>query len=395
LKSTSFTPNSFPQSFLSVPDLSSPSEIRTFRCYEGTAHKLRPSPFGNHLRSPESATLLPELNRKNTPSLSPTTAEWSETARPLPHPPLRKTSNPIALKTITDNPNLFHVNTPINVDIFQSLLKSHPNPNFVKSICTGLHEGFWPRADTLHDSFPVMHDKSQPTPSNKKHATFLHDQCLKEHLKGYYSPSFGSELLPGMYSMPIHAIPKPHSVDLRLVTDHSAGPYSLNSMIDHSQVTGFPLDNVFYLGEMLLDLRRSIGKTSLTLWKSDIADAYRLLSMSPFWQLKQVITVDGQHYVNRNLAFGSSGSPGIFISFNSLVAWIAKNVKGLNYISNYVDDSSGCNLSDATTFYQSYGINCPNGQALLLQLWDELGIPHKPHKQVSGSSLTIIGIQTL
>jgi hypothetical protein len=42
LKSTSFTPNSFPQSFLSIPDLSSPSEIRTFRCYEGTAHKLRP-----------------------------------------------------------------------------------------------------------------------------------------------------------------------------------------------------------------------------------------------------------------------------------------------------------------------------------------------------------------
>jgi hypothetical protein len=256
---------------------------------------------------------------------------------------LRETSNPIALKTITDNPNLFQVNTPINVDVFQSLLKSHPNPDFVKSICAGLCEGFWPWADTLRDSFPVTHDESRPTPSNKKHATFLCDQCLKERLKGYYLPSFGSELLPGMYSMPIHAVPEPHSVDLRLVTDDSAGPYSLNSMIDHSQVTGFPLDNVFHLGEMLLDLRRSIGKTPLTLWKSDIADAYHLLSMSPFWQLKQVIMVDGQHYVDRNLAFGSSGSPEIFISFNSLVAWIAKNVKGLNYISNYVDDSSGCN----------------------------------------------------
>jgi hypothetical protein len=62
LKSTSFTPNSFLQSFLSIPDLSSPSEIRTFRCYEGTAHKLRPSPFGIHLRSPESVILLPEPN---------------------------------------------------------------------------------------------------------------------------------------------------------------------------------------------------------------------------------------------------------------------------------------------------------------------------------------------
>jgi hypothetical protein len=62
LKSTSFTPNSFPQSSLSILDLSSSSEIRTFRCYEGTAHKLWPSPFGSHLQSPEIVILLPEPN---------------------------------------------------------------------------------------------------------------------------------------------------------------------------------------------------------------------------------------------------------------------------------------------------------------------------------------------
>jgi hypothetical protein len=62
LKSTSFTQNSFPQSFLLIPDLSSPFEIRTFRCYEGTAHKLRPSPFRSYLQSLEIIILLPELN---------------------------------------------------------------------------------------------------------------------------------------------------------------------------------------------------------------------------------------------------------------------------------------------------------------------------------------------
>jgi hypothetical protein len=66
LKSTSFTPNSFPQSFLSIPDLYCPSEIRTLRCYEGTAHKLRPSPFGAHLWSPEFVILLSELNSRST-----------------------------------------------------------------------------------------------------------------------------------------------------------------------------------------------------------------------------------------------------------------------------------------------------------------------------------------
>jgi hypothetical protein len=204
--------------------------------------------------------------------------------------------------------------------------------------------------------------------------------------------SFGTDLLPGMYAMPIYAVPKPHSDNLRLVVDHSAGPFSLNSMIDHSQVTGFPLDNVRHLGEMLFDVRRSIGNVSLTLWKSDIADAYRLLPMSPHWQVKQIITIDGRRYVDHNLAFGSSASPGIFISFNSLVAWIAKNVKGIDYIFDYVDDSSGCNLLGDTLFYEPYGKFLPSNQTRLLLLWDEIGIPHRPHKQIFGSPLTIIGI---
>jgi hypothetical protein len=169
------------------------------------------------------------------------------------------------LKTITDNPSLFQVSTPINIDVFQSLLKHHPNPDFVDSVCVGLHEGFWPWADTLCISFSITYDESHPTPNNKVHATFLQDQCFKECLKGHFSSSFGSQLLPGMYSMPIHTVPKPHSINLHLVTDHSAGPFSLNNMINHSQVTGFFLDNVLHLSEMLLDAHCSIGNVSLTL----------------------------------------------------------------------------------------------------------------------------------
>ena len=325
-------------------------------------------------------------------SLSPTTAEWSEHARPLPRPPLAELLNSTASQTIAIYPDLFQVDTLINVDAFETLLQHHPNPAFVSSVCVGLREGFWPWADTLDENFPVSHDESRPTPGDDKQATFIRDQCLKERHKGYYSDSFGSSLLPGMYSMPIYAVPKPNSEDLRLVVDHSAGPFSLNSMIDHSQVTGFPLDNVRHLGEMLLDVRRSLGNVPLTLWKSDISDAYRLLPMHPYWQIKQIITVDGECYVDRHLAFGSSGSPGIFISFNSLVAWIAKYVKGLDYLSNYVDDSSGCSLAGDTLLYEPYGQLFPSHQTRLLLLWDELGIPHKPHKQVFGSPLTIIGI---
>ena len=330
---------------------------------------------------------------KEGSSLSPTTAEWSETARPLPRPSHAELSNPIINKTIADNPSLFQVHTPIKVDVFESLLKDHPNPAFVKSVCVGLREGFWPWADTSSGGFPLTHDESRPMTDNDEQSSFIRDQCLKERHKGYFSESFGTELLPGMYSMPIYAVPKPHSEDLRMVTDHSAGPFSLNNMIDHSQVTGFPLDNMRHVGEMLLSARQSIGNVPITLWKSDIADAYRLLPVSRHWQIKQIVTIDGERYVDHNLCFGSSASPGIFISFNSLVGWIAKNVKGLDYLFEYVDDSSGCNLLGDTLFYEPYGKYFPSNQTRLLWLWDELGIPHKPHKQVFGCPLTIIGIE--
>ena len=115
--------------------------------------------------------------------------------------------------------------------------------------------------------------------------------------------------------------------------------------------------------------------------------------MSPLWQLKQTVSIEGERYVDRNLAFRSSASAAIFISFNSLVAWIAKYVKGLDYLSNYVDDSSGCASSDSMRLYEPYSKYLLEPQVRLLLLWDELGILHKPHKQIFGCPLPIIGIE--
>ena len=340
--------------------------------------------------------LQPKYLRHNlwndTAPLSLTSADWTEKAAPLPRPPLAEMTNPAVADTIAKHPDLFQITTPIRVDIFESLLTQHPNQAFVQSVCAGLREGFWPWADTLREDLPCIHDESCPMPSSIPNRDFIRSQLLLEQSKGRFSNSFGPDLLPGMYSMPVHAVPKPHSTDLRLVTDHSAGPFSLNSLIDHSRVTGYPLDNLHYLGEVLLDSKRSIGNISLTMWKSDIAEAYRLMPMSPYWQIKQINTVDGLRYVDRNLAFGSSASAAIFISFNSLVAWIAKNVKGFTYLGTYVDDSFGCDVQGDILYYGPYECHMPTHQKLLLDLWDEIGIPHKRHKQLSGNILTIIGI---
>jgi hypothetical protein len=325
--------------------------------------------------------------------VTPTIAEWSETAIPLPAPPIAEIDNPVACQTIAENPSLFKIVSPIDVDRFQELLVNHPNPLFVDSVCAGLRRGFWPWADTLKEGYPSIFDGARPTPSDDRRAAFIRDQRDIEIQKGRFSESFGPDLLPGMYCMPAHAVPKPNSSDLRMVTDHSAGPFSLNSMVDHDQVTGYPLDNMTHMGEMLIAHHRlASGDRKTVVWKSDIAEAYRLMPLHPHWQLKQINTVDGLRYVDRNVPFGNSSSAGIFISFNSLVAWIAKNERGIRNLATYIDDSSGFDYEDDLLPYEPYDTLFPKHQTLLLRLWDDLGIPHKAKKQIFGPVIPIIGI---
>lgn len=327
-----------------------------------------------------------------SPSLPLTVADWSEHAPPLNAPPSSEYADPLVQGTLSKYSYLFKVVTPINVDVFESMLISHPNQPLVTSVCRGLREGFWPWANTHLPNYPSQCDFSRPTPTDSAKADFLRSQVLEEIDKGRFSESFGTELLPGMYSSPVYAVPKPHSSNLRMVTDHSAGKFSLNSMIDHDKVTGCPLDNLHHLGHVLLTLRQLFRDRSLVLFKCDIAEAYRLMPMHPLWQLKQINTVDGLRYVDRNATFGSTASPKIFISFVSLVAWIAKNVEDIQGLSTYMDDFSGAEFEDSVEFYSKYNTFLPRKQVRLLSLWDKLGIPHAQPKQVSGSPLTIIGL---
>lgn len=57
-----------------------------------------------------------------------------------------------------------------------------------------------------------------------------------------------------------------------------------------------------------------------------------------------------------------------------------------------MDDSFGIDDGGNLVWYYKYEKHMPRNQVKLLSLWDELGIPHQPHKQVFGTMLTIIGI---
>jgi hypothetical protein len=319
-------------------------------------------------------------------------ADWTETAKPLASVPVCEFSNIEACRTIDRHPGLFTVDTPINVNEFEGLLTHHPNPPFVNSVINGFRNGFWPWADTHVGEYPNTLDESIGDPKDAKELVFICGQRDKEIDAGRFSDSFGEDLMPGMYSMPIHAVPKPHSADLRLVTNHSAGNYSLNSMIKKEDIAGYPLDNMTHLGEMLLKKKKEFPDEVLTLFKSDISDAYRHLPMHPLWQIKQVNTIEGKRYIDHRNCFGGKGSGSLFIAVNSLVTWVGKNEYRIPDLGVYSDDSFGVELARNLTFHEPYGRFMPTSQVTLLNLWNRLGIPHKEKKQLFGTTLTIIGI---
>ncbi|OBZ76385.1 hypothetical protein A0H81_03642 [Grifola frondosa] len=319
-----------------------------------------------------------------------TSADASLTQLPLPGVPEKERMNATVNSTLASHPHLFKIVTPINVDHFQYLLRDHPNPVFVQSVLRGLREGFWPWATPPPEGYPSTWDEDRGVPDDEEAAKFLEIQRDEEVRLGRYSEAFGTDLLPGMVCMPIHAVPKPRSVNLRLVNDHSAGPYALNSLISPDAIKGVILDGIPALGEALREYRRQHGNKQLVMWKSDVSQAYRRLPMSIFWQIKQVTTIAGQRHVDRCNLFGSRGAQRIYAAFMCLVVWIAVVKRAIDHL-NYVDDDFGFEEEGRVEFYQPYGIYLPTKQAQLLLLWDEIGLPHERKKQEYGPTLMVIG----
>lgn len=323
--------------------------------------------------------------------LSPA-ADRSETLRPLPSPPASEWRNEAALDTIKNNPDLFKIVTPVNVDRLEQALERHPNRPLVASVIRGFREGFWPFADFEGRGFPETWDEPGGDLEGEM-KEFAERYAQEEETADRYSPVFGTDLLPGMFSMPVYAVPKDGPAKFRLINDHSAGDHALNDAIRKEDV-GMPQDNVQHIGHNLLVLREIFGPDApIWLYKSDVANAYRLLPMHPLWQVKQVITINGRRRIDRCCCFGSRGSPDLWCTVMALVLWIAVHGRDIDGSKAYMDDNHGEDPNPTLVFYAPYGREYPSKQARLLQLWDELGIPHKEPKQVYGRVLSIIGLE--
>ena len=350
----------------------------------------------------KSAALRKDLLRQRGPTMiwregdTPRTvsAYSTLTAAPLPKPPKNELNNKTARRTISKNPDLFKVVSPIKPDVLEENLKDHPNQSYVQSVVRGFKYGFWPFADT--SDLPTTYDGSgqrsgQRSPTiSKDRAKFIQQQSKDEMDLERWSKPFGDKLLPGMHASPISAVPKSTPGKFRLVNDQSRGPHSLNSTIAKNQVK-VKLDTVHDLGSKLLAVRKKYPKRKITLWKSDVKSAYRQLPVHPLWQIKQAVSVDGQFHIDHCNSFGSRGSGWNWDRFISLVNWIGTEKKGVSDLLGYVDDNFGWEFANKKEYYEPYKKHMPTKQVKLLKLWDEIGLPHDEEKQLSGPSLRILG----
>ncbi|KAG1906134.1 uncharacterized protein F5891DRAFT_1182335 [Suillus fuscotomentosus] len=299
--------------------------------------------------TPKSLTSIEHAGSKSKCESTSTSmnSRNSGVSKPLTSPPSvwwpTNTSPPTHLTKLLGNHKMEDENRHISIrpqgERFETLLTlaNHPNPAFVKSVCQGLCKGFWPWADMHYGVYPTTLDIPSPSPSSDQEWNFLQDQIVKEESVGRYSRDFGPDLLPGMYSMPIHAVPK-EGGKFCLVMNHSTGDFSLNSMISKEDIAGITLDNVQDLGDALHLHHQSNPHNTLRIWKADVSEAYRHMPMHPLWQIKQVVMFEGQRRIDRANVFGGRASQRIFHAFMSLVMWLAVFVRLIQAFL-YVDDS--------------------------------------------------------
>jgi hypothetical protein len=103
------------------------------------------------------------------------------------------------------------------------------------------------------------------------------------------------------------------------------------------------------------------------------------------------MTIDEDRHVDRCTSFGGRGSCRDYTAFMGLVLWVAIFIKFLADLFGYIDDNFSFDEEGNIAWYTPYQCYYPSKQAKLLELWDEIGLPHDKSKQEYALTLHIIG----
>ncbi|KAF8801619.1 hypothetical protein BYT27DRAFT_7013337, partial [Phlegmacium glaucopus] len=149
---------------------------------------------------------------------------------PLASPPPHLLDDPDIQSTLHALHDFIRVETPFNVDRFESMLHDHPNQPFVKSVMNSLRYGFWPfdEGNWEDDRDDTIQNYATEQTDIEAIRSFRDDE-IRAHR--WSEPLKSNTLLPGMKISPIFVIWQKGKA--RVVTDHTAS--GLNDCIPRSE----------------------------------------------------------------------------------------------------------------------------------------------------------------
>lgn len=180
-------------------------------------------------------------------------------AAPLDSPPSLD-DDPCAKYALSQYKDMFLIECPVDVKMFEFLLKDHPNQVFVQSVVEGLKRGFWPMSE-------IPSNKTVVVPNHKvceERPDLLESARDEEVEAGRYSEGFYT-LLPGIKVSPLLLVLKKGSTKMRVCTDMSFGKPSLNDSIIKDKIR-VCFDSLISFAPYMVDLARRGIK--MILWKS-------------------------------------------------------------------------------------------------------------------------------
>lgn len=352
----------------------------------------------------EGLGVAPRLQRSfhwPPPSTPPRTPllTFSLSAAPLPRPPASVLADPIALAALASHPALFSRHSPLKLAAIKESLADHPNYAWVESLVESLEKGFWPAHDGSAPS-PPPQAKTPLYPRRREDQLLQEEKARKAVADGWISEAV-DELPEGAVVSPQFVLRKP-GASPRLIDDHAAS--GLNSGIADVPCVYDRVSDLIALLRFLGLLDDSLP-SSAVLFKLDVSSAFKILLVSPFWQLRQGIAVAYaqpgggppriRYHLQWRAAFGSKASPYLWTSFMAAVHWvIVKRVPSVPYPLSYMDDNYGIDLSGRTTLVLNRGEirRVPVAQGGVMEVWKEWGIPFSWEKAESGRRLLITGL---
>lgn len=214
----------------------------------------------------------------------------------------------------------------INLCLFSSLMRDHPEPQVAEFLVSGFTEGF--RVGFVGE---ITKGRKKPLLSSKQAEAKISEAILKELNRGHTKGPFVVPPFESFHLSPLGGVPKPDGT-IRVILDLSnPRGSSVNDGISKEAHT------VKYAKfDEAVDL--VAGWKKAFMGKRDIRHAFRLCPVHPNdWPLL-VYWWRGKYYVDIVLPFGMRSSPFIFNTFADTLEWIARNEARVRRMLHYLDD---------------------------------------------------------